>query len=101
MLSLRSYIPYCSIAVWGVFIASLVITLIVGGVDGIKESIGGFLLQFIGTIYWGNRIRNKPSLFVRFWVTSDSPEWEKLFFGGIALGVLIAGQIFVFSELLY
>ncbi|MBA3594870.1 MAG: hypothetical protein H0W47_13905 [Polaromonas sp.] len=83
------------------FIASLVMTLVVGGADGIKESIGGLLLQFIGTIYWGNRIRSKPSLFVRFWVNNDSPEWERLCFGGIALGALIAGQLFVFSELLH
>jgi hypothetical protein len=100
MLNLRSWMPYSSIAVWGVFIASFVMTIIVGGADGVKGVIGGLLLQFIGVIYWGNRIRNRPSLFVRFWVKDDSPKWERVCFGGIALGALIAGQFFVFSELL-
>lgn len=100
MFRLRSCIPSCSIALWSVLIASLVMTLIVGGVDSIKESIGWLLLQFIGTIYWGNRIRNKPSLFVRFWVNNESPEWERLLFGGIALGAIIAGQFFVLLKLL-
>lgn len=101
MLSLRSYKPYYSIAVWCVFIASLVMALIVGGADGIEEAGGGLLLQFIGTIYWGNRIRNKRSLFIRFWVNDESPEWERYLFGSIALGAIIAGHLFVGLGLLH
>jgi hypothetical protein len=86
---------------WGVFIASLVMTLILGGADGINASVGGLLLQFIGTIYWGDRIRKKRSLFIRFWVDNESPKWERLFFGGAALGAITAGQLFVFLELFH
>jgi hypothetical protein len=50
MFSLRNCLPSRSIALWGGFIASLIMTLIVSGADGIKESIGGLSLQFIGTI---------------------------------------------------
>jgi hypothetical protein len=76
-------------------------TLAVGGADGISQSDGGLLLQFIGTIYWGNRIRNKRSLFIRFWVDNESPEWERLLFGGTAFGAIVVGYFFVISELLH
>lgn len=101
MFSLQSNKKFYSIGLWGVFIASFLMTLIVGGTSGIKESIGGLLLQFIGTIYWGNRVQKKPSLFLRFWVTNESPGWEKLCFGGIAFVALFAGQLYVFLELLH
>jgi hypothetical protein len=100
MFSSRNYLLFLSIALWGALITSIVVTLIVGGAEGIKQSIGGLILQFLGTGYWADRVRNKRALMGRFWVDNDSPEWEKIWFGGLALAALIAGALGVIWALL-
>ncbi len=58
---------------------------------GSKSSFIGFCMQLLGTIYWTDRIRNKPAWIGGFRIRNESSVVERFAFGSICVVLLTVG----------
>lgn len=82
-----------SLVLW-VFMALLALLCAIKGGEALwNKAVTGLGLQFIGTVYWADRVRDRPSWIGGFWIRAESPDWERMFFGAVAGASLIAGAV--------